>query len=371
MNDQRAISDSLSKKRARDRRAQHNLRKKRDAHIHALEQRIADLENELHSLRQGCHGLRRENETLKNRQSLVWRLVTSWTDHVPSPQAPITASGNSLADPPSSTADPVYTLGSDGTTLEGDSSRGTRSRSPIALPVLPVGTTPAVSQGPGPVMRLQRKTMEELTSPRWNITPAHLESDIILTDICAVCMRRPEIAQSSPEVPRPVELLYGSKTNLLAHAISAATRQWRCRDPERLAAGWLAYHLMKWISQPSERRFSLLQEFQHPVSEQLCTPHPYFIDYVVWPRLRINLIKTRHIYDPRDVLGMFTCCMKVRWPWNETYLEPGDDGEFVLRAGFREAFMRLEGWGLTKEFLDRFPLLAQDLDITSILYNFT
>ncbi|RYC56420.1 hypothetical protein CHU98_g9786 [Xylaria longipes] len=347
MSDQQAISDSLSKKRARDRRAQHNLRKKRDAHIHALEQRIADLQNELYSLRQGCHGLRRENETLKNRQSLVWRLVTSWTDHEPSPQAPMTAGA-------------VHSPGTDGTVLEGDSSQGETPHSLVALPVLPNRTTPAVSQAPESVVR-----------PQWNITPVHLDSDPILTEIWDARIRRAEAAQNSPEIPRPIELLYGSKTNQLANIISASTRQWRCRDPERLALGWLAYPLMKWMSEPSECRFSLLQEFQHPVSEQLCTPHPYFIDHIVWPRLRINLIKTQHIYDPRDVLGLLTCCMKVRWPWNETFLEPANNGEFILRADFRETFMKLEGWGLTKEFLDRFPLLAQDLDVTSILYNFT
>ncbi|KAI0467758.1 hypothetical protein F4859DRAFT_492581 [Xylaria cf. heliscus] len=371
MSDQQAISDSLSKKRARDRRAQRNLRKKRDAHIHGLEQRIADLEKELYCLRQECHGLRCENETLKGQQSLVRRFVNSWNDHVSSVQAPVTTSEGSPAHSPSGTADAVRTPDSDGTSLDGGSSRETKPYSPITLPIIPTNIIPTVPQIPGYVGRKQRSTIKGLTSPRWNITPAHLDTDIILTDVCAICLRLPEVAQNAPEIPRPIELLYGSKTNLLAHAISASLRQWRCRDPERLAVGWLTYRLMKWVSQPSERQFSLLQEFQHPVNEQLCTPHPYFMDYIVWPRLRINLIKTCHIYDPRDVLGMLICCMKVRWPWNETILEPADGGEFVFRAGFRETFMKLEGWGLTKEFLDRFPLLAQDLDITSMLYNFT
>ncbi|KAI0116321.1 hypothetical protein GGR51DRAFT_501018 [Nemania sp. FL0031] len=354
MSDQQGISDSLSKKRARDRRAQHNLRKKREARIHTLEKRIADLESELESLQQNCYGLRCENETLKGRQSLIRRLVTSWTDPVPNTQVlPVAVSGTSLVSTLVKTPDAaeVPTDGSE-----------TMSQSPA--------TQTAIGQAIEPAVRLQRTAMEDLVSPRWNITPFHLDSDLIWSDLCAVVVAKPDLVHNAPEDPRPLELLYGSKTNLLAHAICAATRKWRCRDPERLAAGWLTYHLMKWSSQPSERRFSLLPEFLRPVGEQLCNPHPYFVDYVVWPSLRINMIKTQHIYDPRDIMGMLSCCMKVRWPWNENVLEPGDDGEFGFKVSFRETFMKLEGWGMTKEFLDRFPLLAQDLDINSILYNF-
>ncbi|KAI1193960.1 hypothetical protein F5X97DRAFT_312472 [Nemania serpens] len=350
MGDQEAISDSLVKKRARDRRAQHNLRKKRDAHVHALSQRIADLEHELDGLRQGYYGLHTENETLRNRQSLIRHLVTSWNDPVP---VSVIASESLLVTTNPSSTDAVQTPADDG---------GAISPSP--------DSPPAVPQGAGHATRPQRKTIEDLTSPRWSITPFHLDSDLIWSSLATVYTSKPELVYSSPDEPQPLELLYGSKTNLLAHAVSTATHQWRCRDPERVAAGFLAYRLIKWALQPSEHRFSLLQEFQRPVSEQLCNAHPYFVDYVVWPRLRINLIKTLHIYDPRDVMGMLSCCMKVRWPWNETFLEPGENGEYVLRASFRETFMRVDGWGMTREFLERFPLLAQDLDMASILYNF-
>jgi hypothetical protein len=213
--------------------------------------------------------------------------------------------------------------------------------------------------------------MQDLTSRRWEITPVHLDSDIVVTDFFGLCIRKPDMVCRSPDLPRPIELLYGSKTNVLAHSIYSAVRQWPCRDPERLATGWLAYRFLKWISQPSESSFSLLQDFQHPVSEQLCSPHPYFIDFVMWPKLRVNLINNQHLYDTRDIVGMLTCCLKVRWPWNEPILEPADDGELILRADFRETFTNLEGWGLTKEFWDRFPLLCEDLGIESVRYDFT
>ncbi|KAI3320823.1 hypothetical protein HD806DRAFT_505084 [Xylariaceae sp. AK1471] len=353
-----STSDSLSKKRARDRRAQHNLRKKRDAYVHGLQQRITDLENELQSFRIESYGLRRENELLNNRQPSAWRLVTSWANpwlpQVVSSRNPFSSAAN---------ANGLLALGSGDATHEGGSSQGLKPYVSLALPVSPTQTLESARSRP--------QTTQDLTSPRWKTIPVHLNSDVAVTNFFGLWMGKPDMVHSSPDVPRPIELLYGSKTNLLAHAIYTVARSWPYRDPERLAAGMLTYSLIKWMSEPSESSFSLLQEFQHPVSEQICTPHPHFIDYVMWPGLRVNMIKNQHVYDPHDVISVFTCCLKVRWPWNEPILEPGDEGELMLRAEFRETFTRLDGWGLTKEFWDRYPLLCQGLDVASFRYDFT
>jgi len=356
-----SIPDSLSKKRARDRRAQQNLRKKRDAHVHALQQRIADLENELQSFRQGWYSLRRENELLKSRQAAITRLATSWAVP-PLSQAgsPATTFSNTVAE-----ASGLLALGTHGAALESCSSPQTPTPNPHDSLTPPIPCAQLIEPAP-----LRPQVIRDLTCPRWELTPAHAEDDVVLTDFFGMWLKSLDMARRSPEFPRPVELLYGSKTNVLAQIVHSATRHWPCRDPERLAAGWLTYRMARWIAQPSEYRFSLLREFQHPVSEQLCSPHPHYIDYVMWPRLRANMIKHQHAYDPHDVVGLLTCCMKVRWHWNEPIIVPDDDGELVLRPEFREKFTNISGWGLTKEFFERFPLLCQDLGEPSIRYDF-
>jgi hypothetical protein len=354
------IADSLSKKRARDRRAQQNLRKKRDAHVHALQQRIADLENELQSFRQRWYGLRRENELLKSRQAAVTRLVASWgSPPLSQVGSPVTIFSNTAAD-----ASGLLALGTRDTVLE-SSSPQTPSPNPHDSLTLPVPS--AQLSGPAP---LRPQVVRDLTAPRWELTPVHAEDDVVLTDFFGMLIKSPDMVRRSAEFPRPIELLYGSKTNVLAQIVHSATRYWPCRDPERLAAGWLVYRMARWIAQPSEYHFSLLREFQHPVSEQLDGPHPHYIDYIIWPGLRANMIKHQLVYEPHDVVGLLTCCMKVRWHWNEPIVVPDDDGELVLRPEFRDQFMNLSGWGLTKEFFDRFPLLCEDLSDPSIRYEF-
>lgn len=194
--------------------------------------------------------------------------------------------------------------------------------------------------------------------------PAHIpdQGGLTMTNRFSTWLRRPDLARASPESPQPLELLFGSKKNFLANTIFEAIQQWPCREVERLALGWLTYHMIKWMVQPSEERFARVPEFQHPTMEQLCRPHPHYIDFLFWPVLRANLVKNQGVYDDLDVVGMTTCCIKVRWPWNAPFLEPNDDNQFVLKPEFFDTITKLGGWGLTKEFLDRFPLLVEGID---------
>lgn len=213
------------------------------------------------------------------------------------------------------------------------------------------------------------RSLEELSLPPWYLTPIHFDGDLIFTDTFAQCFNRSDLVRAAPETPQPIDFLYGSRSNFLANVLHDTTRKWPCRDPERLAICWLMYPLLKWLLEPSETRYSRLRSFQTPVSEQLHHPHPYFVDFILWPQLRANLIRHEGTYDPQDVAGMLCCCLKVRWPWNKCILEPTDDGKFLVHADFFDAFNKLEGWGLTKEFMDRYPVLVEGLDRASIYYE--
>ncbi|OTA90116.1 hypothetical protein M434DRAFT_78384 [Hypoxylon sp. CO27-5] len=330
MSSHQETPESLIRKRARDRRAQQNRRDKRAAYVEALEQRIIALDSEVQSLRQICSGLRRENDVFRERQEHVQRIVASWTRHIPLQ----CDSDNSL------TISPI------------PESVETSSPSNVICPGIEASD--------------DRDTNLAYS---WSLIPVHIDSSPFVTDYFQLAYTRPDLVRASPEPPQPIDLLYGSKTNFLANTLHEATRRWPCRDPERLAAGWLAYHMIKWMLDPSEERFSRLQEFQKPVPEQLCYPHPFFVDFIMWPALRVNLIKNQHTYDREDMIGMLTCCLKVRWPWNKPFLLPTDDGQLVIRPDFYEIFTKTEGWGLTREFFNQYPILSDGLDTASIHYE--
>ncbi|KAI1372286.1 hypothetical protein F4677DRAFT_270157 [Hypoxylon crocopeplum] len=356
-------SASLVKKRARDRRAQQNLRNKRVAYVETLELRTAALETELQSLQRTCYSLRQENEILRGRQEYVQHIVASWTPHESECLGSNSTDVNSILGRVNVTSPP----GGIHPGLDTDDGGGASSRSPSTC-----HQTPPESRVAPAAEALQHipRPLGDLTLPRWSLTPAHVEGDLIFTDCFTKCLRRPDLVRASPETPQPIDFLYGSKTNFLANTLHDTTRRWPCRDPERLATGWLIYHLIRWMIDPSEARFSRLHDFQKPVPEQLCQPHPYFVDFALWPKFRSNLVTLRDTYILQDVVGMLSCCLRVRWPWNKAFLEPDDNGRLVLRADFYNTFTRLEGWGLTEEFIDRFPSLVAGLDPASIRYDF-
>lgn len=319
---------SIDKKRERDRRAQQNLRTKRLERTQELEQRLVMLEDNARKYRRICDGLSWENKLLRTRQNAIRHMVASWGPE----DCLFPGASDSAEDSLDDTGD------RDEFNLR--SPEGTTSPQP-SLP-----TDPAI--------------------PRWKATPFHEDGDVIMTDCFRLWLQRPDLVQSSPESPAPLALLYGSKTNFLANVIHEALRKWPCRDPERLAGGWLSYHFIKWIICPTQAAYSHLQPWQLPVVEQLQKRHPYFVDMLFWPGLRANMINRPHHYDLADAFSLFTCCVKVRWPWGKNFLEPDEDGQFRILPEFYDTFTRIDGWGLTDELIMRYPAIVDGLDIDSV-----
>ncbi|PWY87120.1 hypothetical protein BO94DRAFT_566006 [Aspergillus sclerotioniger CBS 115572] len=179
----------------------------------------------------------------------------------------------------------------------------------------------------------------------------------------------PTTITTCPPSPNPLDLLYGTNTNPLAHAIYTHSLRRPLRDPERLAFGWLSYHYAKWLFDPSPSTFSHLPIFLHPVPEQLSIPHPASLDLLIWPEIRVNLIREWGSYTGQkdDLFGFLACCLKVRWPWGEPVLERDKGNELVVREEFLERFMCVNGWGITREFVGVYPGVVRGVDVGRVL----
>ncbi|CAN8104072.1 unnamed protein product [Discula destructiva] len=344
-------ADSLAKKRARDRRAQQNQRNKRNEQVRTLQEQLTLMESKMLDLSRECESLRRENQQLRGRKGSGSHLTTSRSNTSSPAAAKAATTHNPDVDQRSSRCAGVGKASLARSDLEFWAQwSGVTSSSEALLQYskLPSGLTGTAS---------------------WANTPAHSASDVVVTDSFKDWLQRPDLVLSSPEHPQPVELLYGSKTNFLADVINHSLRSWPCRDPERLATGWLIYYLIKWMLQPSPENYGRLQDFQVPVAEQLQHSHPYFIDFIFWPKLRANMILCGTQENSQDILGMFLCCVKLRWPWGQNFLAPEQDGTLKMRQDFFETFTSLDGWGLTDDFVHKFPTLAQGMDMGSLRYR--
>jgi hypothetical protein len=206
----------------------------------------------------------------------------------------------------------------------------------------------------------------EITPP-WKQIPPYIQ-----TPNFSLWFAYPEKIGPCPNSPSsPLDILYGTKANPLADMIHTALQKRPIRNPERLGMGWLIYHMSRWIISPSPETYGQLPPFLRPVHGQMQIPHPLGLDFLPWPRLRLNLIRQWHLYcdDWSDLFGLFACCAKIRWPWGEDILERNGENELVIKEQFYKTFLSESGWGLTAEFIGRYPDLMSGIDANSLVFK--
>ncbi|KAE8368389.1 hypothetical protein BDV27DRAFT_45448 [Aspergillus caelatus] len=365
---------SVEKKRLRDRRAQQNLRSKRSQHMAVLEKEVAHCREHhddqgIQRLLQVITDLRKQNEVLRSRQEHLKCLVNSW-DASPA-EVPANAHEPSDQRLPGLIAIPGGPMNNtDPSSNRIQSSRTNTPRDDSSPSSLLISNS---SYGQTSFTQtLPREPPEVDTSLAWEQLPRHDDDFLNPQTISCPWFECPERIALCPESPSsPLDLLYGTKTNYLADMIYKATQRRPIRDPERLAVGWLCYHLTRWIVSPSPATYANIPPFLRPVPDQLQITHPMVLDNIPWPQIRMNLVRHWDLFrDMRDDLfGLFSCCVKVRWPWGESILERNSNNELCIKEKFFETFMSEAGWGLTPEFMQRYPQLLAGVDLGAITYE--
>ncbi|CAI7584029.1 unnamed protein product [Penicillium glandicola] len=357
---------SNEKKRLRDRRSQQTLRDKKLRHAAQLEEQVAHCKQHhndqgVQRLLQVINGLRKQNEVLLTRQKGLKSLINSWETELDQPVA-TDASSHDLSSlyKQLSNREAQFSLQTNFNESMPEHGISNLLNAPISAK-----RTPSRAQSP---------SMEPLsaeTTPVWNQIPPHSD-DFSSTRTLVSCpwFVYPELIIPCPNTPNsPLDFLYGTKTNPLADMIFRTLQRRPIRDPERLSTGWLTYHFSRWIIAPSPETYGRLPVFLRPVQGQMTVPHPLVLDFMPWPKMRLNLIRRWHLYykDKDDLFGFMACCVKIRWAWNEPILERNERNELCIKKAFYEMFMSESGWGLTPEFIRRYPDLVEGMDIDRIV----
>ncbi|KAJ5420254.1 Protein of unknown function DUF3425 [Penicillium sp. CMV-2018d] len=356
---------SNEKKRLRDRRSQQTLREKKLRHISQLEEQVAHCEQHhsdqgVQRLLQVIEGLRKQNEALLKRQKSLKSLVNSWETELEEPAATDDSSHDlSSLYKEMSNREAQFSL-----QTNFDDSIPPHGISSLLNAPMSAASTPRQKRSPS------LEPLSDLATPLWNQIPPHTDDFGTSTMITCPWFLYPELIIPCPDVPSsPLDFIYGTKTNALADQIHTALQRRPVRDPERLAGGWLVYHFSRWVIVPSPETYGRLPVFLRPVQDQMIIPHPLVLDFIPWPRLRLNLIRRWHVYgkDRDGFFGFLACCVKLRWPWNDTVLERNEHNELCMKKAFYETIMSESGWGLTPEFIRRYPDLVEGMDINKIV----
>ncbi|KAJ5642432.1 hypothetical protein N7490_006432 [Penicillium lividum] len=345
---------SAERKRIRDRRSQQTLRAKKEQYTRQLEAKVAYCEQ--HHSDKGAQqligiikSLRKQNEILVARHNALKLLVNSWEDTTEDSEA--------------------YT--------NAWVAQGVNDKSPSSLVQTspedmdmhsPVANTPPISSLPP----ISSAATSPASFPLWNQLPLYSDDFSSYRTVSLPWFFFIEQITNCPDTPAsPLEILYGSKSNPLANMIHLALEKRPIREPEKLALGWITYHISRWIVAPSPKTFAALPSCMHPAEEQLKIEHPLALSCIPWPKMRSNVIRQWPFYNSvRDELfGMFTCCIKIRWPWGVNVLERNEHDDLCIKPAFYETFMSEQGWGITPEFLSKYPRLADGLDVNSVIFT--
>ncbi|KAI3299448.1 hypothetical protein DTO002I6_1675 [Penicillium roqueforti] len=136
--------------------------------------------------------------------------------------------------------------------------------------------------------------------------------------------------------------------------------------PEQVAVLYSMFLIMRWQIYPTQENYERLPDWLTPRPTQLLHPHPAWMDYVPWPRMRDRIVTNYQNYPFENWFIPYTREMSLNWPYEDTdcLLSTGDSGELVINPVFERHMRNLSNWSLGPGFAKCFPALA---DATRIM----
>ncbi|KAL4900951.1 hypothetical protein BDW74DRAFT_160865 [Aspergillus multicolor] len=135
--------------------------------------------------------------------------------------------------------------------------------------------------------------------------------------------------------------------------------------PEQLGVLYSMFLLMRWQIYPTAENYHRLPDWLTPRPSQLLTPHPAWIDYLPWPRMRDRLVMSYHEYPFDNWFIPFTGTLSINWPYEPTdcLLSTGETDELIINPVFERHFADINNWTLGPAFAEEFPLLVETTKI--------
>ncbi|KAL4879393.1 hypothetical protein BJY04DRAFT_193857 [Aspergillus karnatakaensis] len=135
--------------------------------------------------------------------------------------------------------------------------------------------------------------------------------------------------------------------------------------PEQVAVLYSMFLLMRWQIFPTAENYHRLPDWLTPRPSQLLTPHPAWIDYLPFPRMRDRLVMSYHEYPFDNWFIPFTGTLSINWPYEATdcLLSTGDTDELIINPVFERHFADVNNWTLGSAFAEAFPQLVETCKI--------
>lgn len=130
--------------------------------------------------------------------------------------------------------------------------------------------------------------------------------------------------------------------------------------PQQIAVLYIMFLIMRWQIYPTQGNYERLPDWMTPRPSQLFTPHPAWIDYLPWPRMRDKLVECYHDYPFEAFTLPYTTTLSLNWPYEPTdaLLCSSESEELMINPVFERHLRNLSNWSLGPAFARAHPALA-------------
>lgn len=191
--------------------------------------------------------------------------------------------------------------------------------------------------------------------------------------------RRREVAEGALRQSQLVGLPYPCVSSLLNPVQSAPCSYAICKLftdiirtfpdcstlPEQIGVLYHMFLLMRWQISPTQKNYDEMPDWITPRPAQLFTPHPAWVDYVLWPKMRDRIVLTHREYPFENWFIPYSRTVSCNWPHEPTdcLLHDTESDELIINPVFERHIRDLNNWSLGPAFAEAYPGLV---DVTRI-----
>lgn len=128
------------------------------------------------------------------------------------------------------------------------------------------------------------------------------------------------------------------------------------------------HKLVQWQITTTQELYNHVPEWLLPRPIQLTEPHPFWLSFLVWPKLREKVIGNQAVYGTPEFSNIYTASLSVNWPYGESDTLVFVDGEVRVTPVFEKHFSQLKNWSLGVPFQQRYPELRDCCRFTDANY---
>ncbi|OJD14543.1 hypothetical protein AJ78_05124 [Emergomyces pasteurianus Ep9510] len=142
--------------------------------------------------------------------------------------------------------------------------------------------------------------------------------------------------------------------------------------PEQVAVLYTMFLLMRWQIYPTQQNYDRLPEWLSPRTSQIIIPHPAWMDYLPWPRMRDRMVASYQDYDFQNWFIPYTTTLSINWPYEatDTLLTTSDSEELIINPVFERHLRNLNNWSLGPAFARAYPGLVDTTRIVPELREY-